>query len=368
MNDINHIHKKQILKAIIFILGFLFLLRTVTYVIRTNGSVKDRFVGFYAEPKDTLDVVIVGSSPVYPCFSGAKIWGESGITCYPLSSNMQPVTAALPLVKEIRKTQQPQLLIFEIKQFTTYANDIGYDKKMAYTRGVTDNMKYSLNRIDAIHRMVEEPAERLTYYFDIFKYHSNWKTMVMPSQLACWRYEHLAPMKGFEFKDGYRPVAYTDYSTDTDVTPIPPDKEEALRELLDYLQANGLQSLFIVAPYAYEFAEKQQNYNYMQQIIEEYDYEFLNLNDHLEEIGFDFATDFYDGGVHTNAVGGEKCTAFLTEYLTKHYTFADKRGDAAYHSWDTAYTQWCEQMERSRVKIKQDIENQTPTVLEEAEE
>ena len=60
--------KKQAAKAVVFLAGFLFILMTVTYIIRTNGDVKDRFTGFYAEKDDTIDVIMVGSSPVYPYY------------------------------------------------------------------------------------------------------------------------------------------------------------------------------------------------------------------------------------------------------------------------------------------------------------
>ena len=59
---------KTIIKSVLFVAIFLFLLRTVSYVVRTNGSVKDRFSGFYAEPKNTIDAVIIGSSPVAPYY------------------------------------------------------------------------------------------------------------------------------------------------------------------------------------------------------------------------------------------------------------------------------------------------------------
>ena len=41
--------KKQVIRSIIFIVLVLWLLVHVTYIIRTNGDVKDRFVGFYAD-------------------------------------------------------------------------------------------------------------------------------------------------------------------------------------------------------------------------------------------------------------------------------------------------------------------------------
>ena len=355
-------NKRQIMKAVLFLCGFLFILQTVTYIIRTNGLVKDRFTGFYAEKDNTLDVVMIGSSPVFPCFSGAKMWGEYGFAAYPLSSNMQRPMAALSLVKETRKTQEPSLYVFEMKQFT--ANEEDMADNMAYTRGVTDNMKYSWNRIDAINRAVPEVSERYTYYFDIFKYHSNWKTMVLPSQLACFRYEKPEPLKGFEFKDEYYPMEQVDYSQITEQEPIEADYEGYLRELLQYLKDNDLQAFFVVAPYVMEGEEKQEKYNYMQEIIESYGYEFKNLNEDTEEMSFDFGTDFYDKGVHTNAIGAEKTTAYFGKYLKEHFDLPDHRGDTSYKSWDTAYEKWSEQMEISRKNLKECIDKKEYTTQE----
>ena len=80
-------------------------------------------------------------------------------------------------------------------------------------------------------------------------------------------------------------------------------------------------------------------------------YRFLNMNNHYEEIGIVFEEDFADYGSHTNAVGAEKCTDFLREYLLEHYTFTDKRGEDAYQSWEESYDRWKTEMETARVTI-----------------
>lgn len=46
--------KKEWIKTIVFIAGFFLILIPLTYMIRTNGDIKDIFVGFYAEKKDTM--------------------------------------------------------------------------------------------------------------------------------------------------------------------------------------------------------------------------------------------------------------------------------------------------------------------------
>lgn len=332
---------KQVAKSIIFIVIFINILVSLTYVIRTNGEVKDLFTGFYAEKDDTIDVIMIGSSPVYPFYAAPKIYGEYGITCYPLSSHVQRPSAALPLLKEAYKTQDPKVVVFEMRMYTMEDGDM--EVNMAYARGVTDNMKYSANRIYAINRLVPDQEERYTYYFDIFKYHSNWKTMILPEQLACFRYEKKHPLKGFAIKDEVGPLEEERIPVCTDVTEtmaIPQEQEERLYELLDYLKNNDQQALFIVSPYRVE-EEEMMMFNYMQPIIESYGYRFVNMNQHYEEMGIDFSTDYYDYGGHVNTLGAEKCSNYLAELL-QEYELPDRRGQKGYESWDESYAYYRE--------------------------
>ncbi len=300
---------------------FLLLLVPVSYMVRTNGDVKDRFSGFYAEKKDSLDIVMIGSSPVFPYYAAPKLWGETGIAMYPLSSNVQRPAAMKYLVEETEKSQSPSLYVFEMRMFTI--EDEGMRENMAYTRGVTDNMRYSLQRVRTIQALVPEEDEegRLSYYLDIMKYHTNWKMLALPSEWANMAYRKAHPYKGYTFKD-----------------------------LLSFLQEEGKEGLFIVSPYG-ESLEEQQMYNYMEEIVTACGYRFLNMNNHYEEIGIVFEEDFADYGSHTNAVGAEKCTDFLREYLLEHYTFTDKRGEDAYQSWEESYDRWKTEMETARVTI-----------------
>lgn len=340
-----------------FIGIFLLLLIAVSYIVRTNGEVKDRFSGFYAEKDDTLDIVMIGSSPVFPYYAAPKIWGETGIAMYPLSSNVQRPVAMKYLVEETEKSQSPQLYIFEMRMFTM--EDEGLRENMAYTRGVTDNMRYSYLRYKTIQAMVPEDdeEERISFYLDIMKYHTNWKMLVIPSEWANMTYHKANPMKGFEFKDEVAPCTMPECGGAEGMTEIPPEQEIYLRDLLDYLKAGNKNALFIVSPYG-ESVKEQQMYNYMEEIAASYGYLFLNMNNYYEEIGIVFEEDFADYGSHTNAVGADKCTDFLEKYLQEHYHFADRRGDAAYSSWDESYLLWQQKMESAREKIRERIANE----------
>ncbi|MDE6846243.1 MAG: SGNH/GDSL hydrolase family protein [Lachnospiraceae bacterium] len=352
------------MQCIIFIVIFVVLLILVSYMVRTNGDVKDRFSGFYAEKNDTLDIVMIGSSPVFPYYAAPKLWGETGIAMYPLSSNVQRPVAMKYLVQEAEKSQSPDLYIFEMRMFTM--EDAGLSGNMAYTRGVTDNMKYSPLRYETIQVMVPENDEegRITYHIDIMKYHTNWKMLVLPSEWGNMLYHKAHPLKGYTFKDEVGPLPMPDCGRAEGMVEIPKEQEGYLRELLSFLQGEKQDALFIVSPYG-ESLTDQQMFNYMEEIVASYGYPFLNLNNYYEEIGIIFEEDFADYGSHTNAIGAEKCTDFLRDYLSEHYEFTDKRGDASYASWDESYALWKSEMETARETIRERIENEEYAVIEE---
>lgn len=344
------------LQAVIFILLFFAILLPVSYMVRTNGDVKERFAGFYAEKKDSLDIVMVGSSPVFPYYAAPKLWGETGIAMYPLSTNVQRPAAMRYLAQEAEKTQSPLLYIFEMRMFTM--EEAGLMENMAYTRGVTDNLRYSLQRIRTIRGLVPENDEegRLSYYIDIMKYHTNWKMLALPSEWANMFYRHSHPLKGYTFRDEVGPQPEPLCGGAQGVVAMPQEQEAYLRELLAYLKAQEQEALFIVSPYG-ESLEEQQMFNYMAEIVEESGYLFLNMNDHYDEIGIVFEEDFADYGSHTNAVGAEKCTDFLKIYLTSHYALPDHRGEAGYESWDEAYELWQTRQNEAVRTVRERIAN-----------
>lgn len=353
---------RQFMKSLIFIGIFVFALVPMSYILRTNGDVKDRFSGFYAEKDDTLDIVMIGSSPVFPFYSAPKLWGEMGVSMYPLSSNVQRPVAMKYLVEEAEKTQSPSLYIFEMRMYTM--DDEGLMGNMAYTRGVTDNMKYSLNRARTIRAMVPETEDRLSFYVDLFKYHSNWKMFTLESEWKNWRYHKESELKGFDVKDEVGPIPMPAVGGADGELAISETQEAYLRELLQYLKDKKYQALFIVSPYN-ETLEEQQMFNYMDGIIEEAGYSFINMNNCYDEIGIVFEEDYADYGSHTNAVGAEKCTDFLEEYLLENYEFEDKRGNGGYESWDKAYDLWRVKTQEAKAAIAEHILNGDYAVKEE---
>ncbi len=327
---------KQLLKCICFCALALTLVVSVSYIVRTNGDVKDRFTGFYAEPHDTIDVMIYGASPAGGTFVPGLMWHETGITSYPLSSNSQNPIAIRYLIDETFKYQHPKLLVIEPRMFCTDMEQNLSDK--AHIREVTDNMKYSVNRIRLINALLSDEDDKIEYYFDIIKYHSNFGMLLIPSELKRFDYRELSSSKGFSYEERFGDYEY-DESVDTEaVIPIPEENEKVLRDLLEYLGGLDTQVLFVSTPRVLE-QEYEGNMNYIAGIVESYGYEFLNLNRHFEDMDLRFDCDFYDG-VHVNILGAYVSTHYLGRYIKEHYDVAGDHKRINEGTWDAAYEEY----------------------------
>ena len=326
--------RKDGLKIIIFLVIFVLLLTGISYIVRTNGDVKNRFAGFYAQKDNSIDVLLMGASPIGSSLSPGYMWGTYGFTSYPLSSNTQSPHAIKYLLEEGYKYQNPDVVVIELRMFTYDTEVLKND--IPHIREVTDNMKYSLQRLKTINALVQTDAEPLySYYFDIFKFHSNWKMLFLPEELKKYRYCLEDVDKGFE-----HPTTIMMHDTPPDLStdetmPIPIEQEECLYDLLAFLKEHNQPALFFVSP-RYSYLEYEMQMNYMKEIIEKEGFQYVNLNECYDELSFEFATDLMDGA-HTNTLGAKKCSDYIGSYLVEQYDLKDKRKDEAYKSWNKSY-------------------------------
>lgn len=333
-------NRKEACKAISFILIFMLLLTGVSYIVRTNGEIKDRFAGFYAEKKNSIDVLLCGSSTVATSFSSGYMWGEYGFTSYPISTNTQRPKAIKYLLEEAYKYQSPEVVVIELRMFTYEDEEMKNDE--AHIREVTDNMKYSIQRFKTVRDMtdgVETFEDKLSYYFDIIKYHSNWGMFFKPEELQKVTYSKADVDKGFEYPTQimYHNEEYDRYVPTEERIAIPVEQEAVLWELLTFLKENNQKALFVVTPCIYG-NEYYAQMNYMKDIVEQEGFSYLNLHEYVD---YDCATDYLDGG-HSNILGAKKCSKVLGEILKQEYGLTDKRNQEGYKSWNESYKAFLE--------------------------
>lgn len=309
-----------ILLATVLCLGFVQLLVTPKYMTSSRDGAL--IAEYYNEVPDH-DVVFIGDCEVYECFTPPTLWQEYGITSYVRGSAQQFIWQSYYLLEETLKRETPKAVVFNVLSIK-----YGEPQSEAYNRMTLDGMKWSSSKIDAIHASMTEEEDFLSYVFPLLRFHSRW------SDLGAEDWQYLF------HRDR---VSHNGYLMQTAVSPKTSDREgrpladytlpevgfEYLEKMRALCEEKGVEFILIKAPtnnwkyYWYDEWEEQivawaneKNVDY---------YNFIPLD---EEIGIDWSTDTYDGGVHLNVFGAEKLTSYFGDILVQKYGLSDRRGEA----------------------------------------
>ena len=350
--------KKWILHTLVFLIIFGLLFVWVSYLFRPPTTDRKGLVGFYAEPENSLDVILIGGSSTYVYWAPYNAWHDYGFTSYDFSASSMSPALLKPLMQEAEKTQSPKLYVIDLRAFDVREEHPDFYSE-EYLRNITDSMDYSVNRAKMVHDSYgyEQPA--LQYdpasYLDLMLYHSRWQELSEDSFKYASR-DVAEPNKGFLFIKWalLAPFEKHDYSDVTDVLPLSEQTDQILHELLSYCRENDLPVLFTLNPYYQDSPTTKARYNYIEGVVNSYGYDFLDANEYYDEMNLDFSTDFYHRD-HVNLYGAEKYTRFLGNYLKEHYALEDRRSDPAYQSWNEGYPGWVERCAEQKQLIDQAI-------------
>lgn len=346
-------YKKSIV-IILFVVITCITFVGISYLMRPVTTSRKNICGFYAEKKNSIDIVMIGGSVCHASWEPLEAWDKQGFTSYNFSAEALQPQVIEYMIAEIYKTQSPEILVIDLRPFQ-YGNLINWQEevsnieRVAPFRNVADSMKYSLNRTMLINQCAPSLEEKWTYHFDIAKYHSALYSFLDAQN---WQYifnEKYLYTKGFEPLMGTFPFVVFDKNLVDEELPLEDNLNEMFISLLECCKQYDTNVLFIVYPHR-SSEENEQKYNYMSRIIEEYGYDFIHANEYAEDMGLDWTTDFQDVD-HLNIKGADKFTSFFAEYLQKEYNFIDKRNDKEYKNWNEDYLKWSAEMNQVRANM-----------------
>ena len=322
---------KNFIKSIVFIIIFLIIFCCVFKVLWLGKT----YVSFliYDEPKNSSDIVYIGSSAVYTYFNPVLAYDLYGFTTCFCATGSQPFNAIKYLLKETQKYQNPELYIIDL---ATSIEDWDFFDEGAIRR-TTDSMKFSKNRIDAINEILKykgiDKKDYINYYFSFLRYHDIWRD-ITKENFTKNEYSY----KGFILSPESSKNIYIDeFNWKDDIMEISAEKKQILMELIEYIKVNNLNVLFVVPKRGFE-EEIIKQLNNAIEIIKESGLDIINFNT-LEDFSVNYATDFYNTS-HVNIYGATKYTLYLSKYLNDHYDLPNHNGDEAYNSWENEYVRF----------------------------
>lgn len=304
----------SLIAACSLVIGFM-----QSYVMRPWDFNHLRTKGFYLEPQDSIDIVLLGQSDIVRSWSPLHNYENTGYTSYPLSCDGITAAMWLPMAKEAIRHQHPDLLVVDVNN-VTYNEDMELHRP--FDQQLVDDMPYDDIRLSLALEARRTGSPRwLNYLFPLREYHSGfpqgWRNV--PEQI---REIRDIEKRGYTYFKGDAQTCVSagardilDLNTAKETMELSAPYEKVLNDFLDYCDANQLNVLFLQTPHRIPNKESKLYASFKRasragEIIEERGYPFINTELLKEEIGLDMQKDFYNNG-HLNLYGQHKYTDWL---------------------------------------------------------
>lgn len=333
---------KIMLRCIAFVIVFSMLFSNSTNMLMRHDDESNEIHAFYSEPKDTIDVLYVGSSPLLRGVSPMVMWQEQGFTGYVRASALQAPSVSYGLLAESLKYQSPKLVVLLCDNiFLEY----DYAEREGDLRRGLDGMKMSRYKLDIIKEVTEadERQSMLSYAFPLMRYHDRWKEID-------WAEEEPEPLLEHSFKKGnvylrdISPQTYPEGFMEPTGAAAPAFNEDAegyIRKSIALCQEKDIPVLLLHLP---KMAWSYEQSMAVEQFAAETGAAYLDLDraEYRSQLGLDPQTDYYDQG-HMNLTGTLKLSHWLGAWLDESYDLPDHRGEAEIsESWNRDLAEYAE--------------------------
>lgn len=287
---------------------------------------------FYELEKDSVDVVVLGSSHAFENVNPMVIWEDTGIAVFDLCGSVAPMWSSYYYLKEALKTQSPKLVVLEGYCLTGDFEYLDTDRIIKNLNG----LKFSLNKMEAL--QVSAPKERwLEFGLEYIWSHKRYRYL---SSADYKKYQDNEPLysswKGFGNNFSITPYENPQIVNDGSMAALPEKQKKYYEMILDLCKKEDIELLVMLVPYSGYTYEDMAVFNAAKDIADKQGVSFYNFNDCCDEIGIDWTTDFADT-MHMSYLGNEKFSRYLGQFLLEHYEWEPHTNDTAkYESWDRA--------------------------------
>ncbi len=340
---------KKFIKILVFLIVFVIFF----YIVHNLLWLKPTTISyFYDEPKNSLDVVYIGSSNAYTAFNSVLAYNLYGYTTGFLSTDCQPFIYVKYLLKESEKYQKPSIYVIDLALATEEIDN--FDE--GGIRNVIDSMKISQNRTDAINDILSyrediNKKDYINYYNSFLLYHNKWKDL---ASINVNIRGNTMLYKGFnygKFNSIFEPQE--EYIWSDELIQLSSENRNILLDLIDYIKNNNINSIFVV-PKRYFEEDDNKKLNDAIRIIEENNLKVINCNTTEKLNNINFNTDLYNFA-HINVYGATKYTLWFSKYLKENYNLPDHRNDEKYSSWDSEYKRFKDNFKKITDKEFDDV-------------
>jgi len=186
--------KKNIFIRLGFVMVFVLIishLNTLFSIKTYHGIMQNR--AMYAQPKNSIDVVFLGSSHIHCDVNTAILWDNYGIAGYDYSAAEQPIWITYYYLKEFCKNQNPEVVVIDLYSIARFGDDFNEFWMPDNVYG----MNFSLNKAELMLNSCTK--EQINKYFPSFAgYHNRYNELEdQDYELLDISEEELSEFKGY---------------------------------------------------------------------------------------------------------------------------------------------------------------------------
>lgn len=327
--------------SVAILIAFLVMAGCILRPKYRSGSLEGSLTGeYYRDVSEvTHDLLFIGDCEVYESFIPAVLWQKYGISSYVRGSAQQLVWQSYYMLEDTLRYETPHVVVFNVLSLK-----YGDPQSEAYNRMTLDGMEWSSVKASAIRASMTEEESFLSYLFPVLRYHERWDELTAEDFLYAFGDGEPVSDSGYLMQTG---VQARDFSVNDEElkkpleeTSLPASSMEWLDKLRLLCEENGIHLVLFKAPtnsWRYWWYDEWDSE--ISAYAARWSLSYCNAIPAADEIGLDWSTDTYDGGIHLNVSGAEKLSVWFGQYLradsSLSETLPDRRSESVFSSvWE----------------------------------
>lgn len=326
---------KKFFNTILYLLQLIIVLNLIYFIIVPK---LDSFnPTYYYKKAHDIDIVFVGPSTTKIAISPIYIWNKYHITSYNLGSSGQHELISFNIIKNIKK-YKPKLIFFDITLLLHEVNP--YVQNSVYKWYL--NPLYRYQYLKATSNNIKYTIPLMAFY----EYHTRYKSLTEED----WndRFSFVGFRNNRNFIQGLLVQQQNMPKINSMQYGLDNKTILEVKEIVQYIKNNNLNVIFWIPPVTDKYQYRYDRAVLLQNIFKDLNIPFINFNNLIDNINFNYANDFADES-HINLYGGEKVTDYLMEYAIKNYDFK-KHHDDKYEYFNKANSMYYVLINGAKIK------------------
>ena len=286
-----------------------------------NQVFEGNLIGEYYNSAKDHDVIFLGDCEVYANFSPITLWEEFGITSFIRGAPQQLVWQSYYLLEDTLRFETPGVVVFNV-----LAMQYNEPQSEPYNRLNLDGMRFSPVWLSAVAASRTEGEDWLSYIFPLFRYKDRWRELGA-EDITYFCENPRVSVNGFMIRSDVKPVGFIPDPIRRANYAFGDKAYYYLERMVELTKENDIDLVLIKAPALFPHWHDEWDAQ-IEAFANENDLLYINLLDHIDEMGIDFDTDTFNAGLHLNVFGAQKAAMFLGNILREHFALTDRHYDS----------------------------------------